>query len=589
MNHSKGIDKQCIAMQISEKMSRSRRMAIAATAAASALFVLFYWIDTVELLSQQDHEPSTSISIATQFRTPDSDNDFLSSSSALNVFEGCPEFNHVRPIGCFARSPPPTPRPCRKCSSQIHLSSGKNVSSSITISFAIDYSCSKNEKVNVNIMADGIPNDISANNTSTYRIKQYTSTSCMEDDPKKCKQPKSNVNEAHLCHAHSFGTYESDWFYHITVDGLEPDTHYSVEIDPPPCNANTKPSFSTAAWPPSQLKKTSTSFESIYLSHQKKASTQHNGMKIAIVGDPGQDDEATSTFNGIESMKDDLLLLVVAGDLSYANRDHRLWDKWFNKYESLFSTLPMLVTPGNHDIETDCCDWSVFKAYEHRFQMPEILPAELGYACVQADSSPPNYNFAGNYNYGNAYYSVVLGSAYVFFLNTYSDSSKKSPQFKWFSNEIKKVDRTVTPWLFVVTHGTLYETYQKHLEETGQMTMQRYMEPLFNKYKVNAVFSGHDHNYARMQPHGKKFKPTYITIGNGGHSRHQQDEKKHNEKWLVAMDWWSWGFGTLTVLNETHAFWQTHFHNDTNIDFVPGTDSVYLINEYVGSSETTMP
>jgi hypothetical protein len=514
------------------------------------------------------------------------------SRAAVN-YEGCPDFDFARPVACFPRSPPPRPRECRHCSSQIHLSPGLNASTSITISAAIDQSCGRNASITLNFAAmdsDGPPSvhSLDTSNivdaTTSYRIKQYTSTSCMADDPSKCKGPKSQMKDEHLCHAHSFGTYVSDWFHHVTVEGLEPNMVYNVTIDPSPCNTDLLGStggsswtFTTAPVPFDSHRKEPKSFDLKLLTMKTPEAPTDYEMKIAIVGDPGQDDEATATFRGIERMKDDLQLLILTGDVSYANRNHRLWDSWFTKYESLLMSLPMIVTPGNHDMEPDCCDWSIFKAYDNRFQMPEARPAKLGHACVLGDAAPKDYNFAGEYNYGNAFYSVIVGSAYFIVLNTYTDSSKRSPQYKWFKAELEKVDRSITPWLFIVAHGNIYETYYKHMEETGQIVMQEWMEPLFNKHKVNAFFAGHDHNYARIQPLGK-YKPTYITIGNGGHSHHQQDRKKHDEEWLMAMDWWAWGFGTLTIVNETHSFWQTHFHNDTETEFVDGTDHVYILN-----------
>jgi hypothetical protein len=215
--------------------------------------------------------------------------------------------------------------------------------------------------------------------------------------------------------------------------------------------------------------------------------------------------------------------------------------------------------------------------------MPQIQPAVLGHACAERDSAPPNYRYQGVYDYGNSFYAVTIGPSKFIFLNTYSDSSKGSLQYNWLLNELSHVDRSATPWLFVVAHGTFYETFRKHKDETPQRTMRRAMEPLFKKYRVNAFFCGHDHLYARTHTvyDGKVIRdghaPMYVTIGNGGIGR-QRDSLPHEEPWLAAWDWWSYGFGVLTLVNSTHAHWETKFHNRSKSEFVPGTDSVYLVN-----------
>jgi len=490
-------------------------------------------------------------------------------------YDGCPDFEKNRATGCYPRLPPPTPKPCRMCSSQIHLAPGADASTSITVSFALDYDCGKNHS--------GVAVYLGKDRNNLIKIytdsdtKQYTSTSCMAENPDDCYKV-TDGHFYHWCTPVHFGTYQSDWFHHLIIPDLEPNTKYYYRVEPKPCNKKHEV-FSFKTSPSSFLDDTKK------VKRERKIQTSNNnyGVKIAITGDPGQKYDSDLTFRGIYSMVKDIDFFIITGDLSYANRDHRLHDRWFNRYQYLLASIPLMVTPGNHDIETDCCDWSIFKSFENRFRMPQIQPAVLGHACAERDSAPPNYRYQGVYDYGNSFYAVTIGPSKFIFLNTYSDSSKGSLQYNWLLNELSHVDRSATPWLFVVAHGTFYETFRKHKDETPQRTMRRAMEPLFKKYRVNAFFCGHDHLYARTHTvyDGKVIRdghaPMYVTVGNGGIGR-QHDSLPHEEPWLAAWDWWSYGFGVLTLVNSTHAHWETKFHNSSKTEFVPGTDSVYLVN-----------
>ena len=96
--------------------------------------------------------------------------------------------------------------------------------------------------------------------------------------------------------------------------------------------------------------------------------------------------------------------------------------------------------------------------------------------------------------------------------------------------------------------------------------MMQDMEPLFVKYQVNMVVSGHNHAYVRTFPMiGTKrseneddMAPIYFTIGTGGdsHSQGPLHPDQPPEPWVAHRDNHEYGFGELTFVNTTHAYFQ---------------------------------
>jgi hypothetical protein len=68
-------------------------------------------------------------------------------------------------------------------------------------------------------------------------------------------------------------------------------------------------------------------------------------------------------------------------------------------------------------------------------------------------------------------------------------------------------------WKIVYFHHPLYSSGGRH---GSDLKLRETLEPLFIKYAVNVVFTGHDHIYERIKPqHGI----TYFVTGSGGQLR----------------------------------------------------------------------
>jgi hypothetical protein len=74
--------------------------------------------------------------------------------------------------------------------------------------------------------------------------------------------------------------------------------------------------------------------------------------------------------------------ILLAGDLAYADGDHTVWDDWLDMMseQSFFASLPIQVALGNHDLDHHYIDLEVGQAYETRFRMPHVKPAQRSLA-----------------------------------------------------------------------------------------------------------------------------------------------------------------------------------------------------------------
>jgi len=306
---------------------------------------------------------------------------------------------------------------------------------------------------------------------------------------------------------------------------------------------------------------------------------------FGIVGDLGQTDHSQETVNHIQN--DRLVQMILhVGDLSYADCNQELWDTYGEMIEPLASRVPWMVGPGNHELELTN-DQQFYLAFEERYKMPQIKPAIFGPITI-----PPKYHdddlqlpyccssiFQSIYDYGNSFYSFEAGSAHVIFLNPYTTTNASSNQYKWLQEDLREVNRTVSPWIIVVMHCPWYSSNVDHQNEAQTVEMQASMEPLFYQYKVNLVLTGHVHAYERTYPVYQNktdpFAPVYITIGDGGNLEGHSKEFYEQPVWSAYRNGTQYGYGTVTILNSNKLQWKWLRNKDDEYVY---SDSIILCN-----------
>ncbi|VFQ59188.1 unnamed protein product [Cuscuta campestris] len=277
-------------------------------------------------------------------------------------------------------------------------------------------------------------------------------------------------------------------------------------------------------------------------------------IKFAIAGDLGQTGWTKSTLKHISKSNYDMLLLP--GDLSYADMYQPRWDSYGRLVEPLASERPWMVTQGNHEVEKiPGIHPKPFTAYNARWLMP----------------------FKESGSHSNLYYSFDVAGVHVVMLGSYAKFERGSAQYKWLQSDLKKIDRTKTPWLFVFVHAPWYNSNTAHQGEKESVDMKDAMEDLLFKAKTDVVFSGHVHAYERFarvyKNKANKCGPMYITIGDGGNREGLATHYKKPQPEISMFREASFGHGRLEVVNGSHAKWEWHRNED---DQSVTADSVWI-------------
>ncbi|KAK1666447.1 hypothetical protein QYE76_054606 [Lolium multiflorum] len=341
--------------------------------------------------------------------------------------------------------------------------------------------------------------------------------------------PKKYTASAKGSHTtYHYGIYQSGAIHHVTIGPLKPGETYYYRCG----KAGDEFSLRT---PPANLP-----------------------IEFAVVGDLGQTDWTRSTLSHIRGKDYDMLLLP--GDLSYADRVQQRWDSFGRLVQPLASARPWMVTEGNHEMEPRQHDYDdAFVAYNNRWRMP--------------------HEESGSQSQSNLYYSfdAAGGAAHVVMLGSYAGFKEGSEQHAWLKRDLAGVDRRRTPWLLALLHAPWYNTNEAHQDE-GE-SMRAAMERLLYEARVDVVFAGHVHAYERFtriyDNKANSRGPMYITIGDGGNREDLAPKfiEDHKSAHLSVFREASFGHGRLRIVNETSAVWRWHRNDD---QYATVADEVWL-------------
>jgi hypothetical protein len=271
-----------------------------------------------------------------------------------------------------------------------------------------------------------------------------------------------------------------------------------------------------------------------------------SGFRFTHIGDHGITVAARRTTQACLDRAPDFHL--IAGDLSYANGDQRMWDVWGAELESLSGTIPLMLSPGNHEAK----DWQG-DTYRKRFTFP--------------DHGKPWFS----YDYNNVHIVSTTAGA---FLDTGDEETARAllfDEFTWLEGDLAVAAARRAAgeidFILVTQHFPLYTDHRTRGPfSPGHVALE---ENLLQRFQVDAVLVGHDHMYQRSKPMAFGI-PTgdagggagYVQVcaGAGGKSLYEftpidttelaQDPENPYMRWSLWSDAWAREFSFVEYLVE---------------------------------------
>ena len=195
---------------------------------------------------------------------------------------------------------------------------------------------------------------------------------------------------------------------------------------------------------------------------------QTSSLSFIVFGDSGTGNDHQKNLANLINVEEASFALHT-GDIAYpCGTSERYVEKFEKIYSDLLERAPIYPSPGNHDYKCDS------------------LASYLNY-------------FEGK----GRFYSFDVENAHFISLDS---NIVDEEQLNWLEEDLSKSEAPIKVAFF---HHPPYSSGSLH---GGSVTVQENLVPLFEKYGVDLVFSGHEHNYERIEVGD----PVYIVTGGGG-------------------------------------------------------------------------
>ena len=216
----------------------------------------------------------------------------------------------------------------------------------------------------------------------------------------------------------------------------------------------------------------------------KDYDTQYPDFNFASAGDFGCGKRADRTVRNM--LTKDPELVILTGDLSYRSSPNC----WYETVARLDTNGRLKIAFGEHDIDDNL---TKYNNYLNHFSLTE-----------------PYYSF----DYQNVHFLVMATGK-----NSAVPYTNGSEQYKFVIDDLKKAaENDQIDWIIVDTFKPLYSSNTTH---PGVGKLRDIYHPIFEKYGVDIVLQGHNHNYQR----------TYPLSYNSGNSREPIITEKHTREY----------------------------------------------------------
>jgi hypothetical protein len=268
--------------------------------------------------------------------------------------------------------------------------------------------------------------------------------------------------------------------HHARLHGLRPDTTYVYEVQHDGADA-VRGTFRTAP-------------------RRGRAA-----FRFTSFGDLGTGDKAfsKSSIHGAAAVRQveqfDPLFHLLNGDLAYANNNPQLqpqcWDAFMGNVSHSAANRPWMPAPGNHEVE--------------------VGGGELGYASYRTRFELPDN---GTRDWCGNWYSFQVGSVLFLSLDgndiaveddaSIDPATGQSVYISGYSEggQLRWLERTLAmaraghevDWIVVSMHQ--FAMSSSASSHGGDMGIREQLLPVLDRYSVDLVLAGHDHDYERTHP-----------------------------------------------------------------------------------------
>lgn len=179
---------------------------------------------------------------------------------------------------------------------------------------------------------------------------------------------------------------------------------------------------------------------------------------------------------------------AVIGDSGDGNSKQYELARWMVEYEKKFPFEFVIMLGDNIYGGDEAPD------FEKKFAQPYkvLLDNGVSFYASLGNHDHPNQCFYKLFNMKERrYYEYTKGSVRFFVLDSNYMSQE---QLEWLEKELRN---SASPWKICYFHHPLYSSGATHGSATD---LRLLLEPLFVKYHVDVVFSGHEHFYERIKP-----------------------------------------------------------------------------------------
>jgi hypothetical protein len=230
----------------------------------------------------------------------------------------------------------------------------------------------------------------------------------------------------------------------------------------------------------------------------KDLKTVKKSLNFLIMGDWGRHGELhqrnVADMMASATVGVDATFYLITGDNFYPKGVASVNDPtWKTSFENVYNQHPLFadwyVVLGNHDYKTNPDAEVEYSKISARWKMPARYysftktisdKATAEFFCI--DSSPFQTDYYSDEEYGPHVKGVDTAA-----------------QKKWLEEGLKNSKAT---WKFVVGHHPLYSAGKR---KGKTQDMENSFAPLFEKYKVDAYFCGHEHHLEFDQPSNYHF------------------------------------------------------------------------------------